>query len=198
MARREREVRAAQQPLRWYLLAAIVAAIGIGGTWQAPAQKAAPVPNTVITSDRLTFDYNRMVAVFDGNVDARDPEVHMTGERLTVFFEGSNEVKSVTAIGNVRVYHRDRRAECDRAVYIKRLGQVEMTGNAKLYRGRDVVEGDAITFWLDEERMLVEPGTLILYPEEDEGNGTGAASRLRQADPDGGGVVRPSQNQGTQ
>lgn len=129
------------------------------------AQDAAAPTNTVITSDRLSFDYNRMVAVFDGNVHAQDPEVLITSERLTVFFDSTNDVKSVTALGNVHVYHEDQRAECDQAVYIRRLGQVELTGNPKLFRGKDEISGRKITFWLDDERMLVESSSkLIIHP----------------------------------
>lgn len=149
-----------QMTNRWLALVAVLATLSLTAAAETPQ---APT-NTVITADHLSFDYNRMVAVFDGNVHAQDPQMLMTSEKLTVFFDETNDVKSVTAIGNVRVYSEDKRAECDKAVYIRRMGRVELTGNARLFRGRDEIRGREITFWLDDERMLVEPGKLILYP----------------------------------
>jgi lipopolysaccharide export system protein LptA len=120
--------------------------------------------NTVITADTLSFDYNRMIAVFEGNVVAVDPEVRIDCDRLTVIFDGSNQVKSVTAIGNVRVKQGEKRATCDQAIYVARIGEIELRGNAHLYRGKDEISGNKITFWLDEERMLCEPGRLVIFP----------------------------------
>ena len=41
--------------------------------------------------------------------------------------------------------------------------EVILTGDAEVRRGRDIVSGDRITFWLDKERMTCEPGRLVIY-----------------------------------
>ena len=149
-------------------------AAGVGA---APAQsETLSVSNTVITSDSLSFDYQKRVAVFDGNVKAVDPQMRATADHLTVTFDETNEVKTVIAQGSVNIYHEDKHASCKRAVYTAQTGQVVLTGNAALTRGGDKVMGRRITFWLNEERMLSEPGRLILYPED--GARTNGASRL--------------------
>lgn len=126
---------------------------------------AEPAPtNTVITAETLTFDYGRMVGVFEGDCVVVDPQVRLACDKLTVMFEGSNEVKSVTAAGNVRVFHLDKSATADRAVYIARTGEIELTGNAHLFRDKDTISGNTITFWLNEERVICKPARLTIYP----------------------------------
>jgi lipopolysaccharide export system protein LptA len=39
-----------------------------------------------------------------------------------------------------------------------------LTGNATLYRGKDVVKGERIVFWLNDDRMECTPGQLIIAP----------------------------------
>ena len=70
--------------------------------------KAAQGPTT-ITSDRLEFDYRDMVALFEDNVVVTDPELKMTADRMLVYFDGTNDVRQVTAAGHVKVVDRLRR-----------------------------------------------------------------------------------------
>lgn len=129
--------------------------------------RAATAGNVVITSDHLSFDYKRYIAVFEGNVVIDDPQVHIEADQMTVLFEGTNQIKSVTAIGNVRMRSGDRRASCRRAVYLAKTGEVLLTGGVSLTRGRDTVMGEKVTFWLFEDRMECTPGRLVIYPERD-------------------------------
>ncbi|MBN1556532.1 MAG: hypothetical protein JW951_00130 [Lentisphaerae bacterium] len=123
---------------------------------------------TVITSKRLDFDYKRSIAVFEEEVTVEDPQIHMTADRMNVIFDEDNNVKSVTALGRVRIRQDDKTATCGQAVYIALTGEVIMTGDPKLERGTDTLEGRKITFWTDEDRVTCEPATLIVYPEEEE------------------------------
>ena len=126
---------------------------------------------TVITSKRLTFDYKRYIAVFEEDVVVIDPEVEIRSDKLTVLFNNTNSVKSVTAVGNVRMRQENKTATCRKAVYIVETGKIVLLGKATLKRGRDSVTGDEITFWVDEDRMTCVPGRLIIFPQEGEGDG---------------------------
>jgi lipopolysaccharide transport protein LptA len=123
--------------------------------------------NTVIVADTMNFDYRRMIAVFEGNVDVTDPQIRMLSDKLTVMFESTNSVRSVTAVGNVRIYHANRQATCDQAVYVARSSEIEMNGNARLFWEKDRVFGKKIVFWLDKDQMRVESPTLVIEPEGD-------------------------------
>lgn len=125
---------------------------------------AAPT-NTVITSKRLTFDYRRSIAVFEKDVYVDDPQMKIKADKMNVIFDEENKVKSVTAIGNVHIWQGDKTATCNQAVYITLTGEVIMTGNPRLFRGKDSLEGTKITFWTNEERVICEPARLVIYSD---------------------------------
>ena len=138
-----------------------------------PAQKtgkaasAVPEREAVITANRIEFDNKEGVILFDENVLVDDAQFIMRSERLLVFMEGTNDVQQILAIGAVSITNENRAASCDKAVYTKKSGQIVMTGNARLMRQGDQggeVTGNRITFWLDDERMEVSPGRVVLPP----------------------------------
>ena len=121
----------------------------------------------VITAERIEFDNKEGVILFDENVLVDDEQFVMRSQRLLVFMEGTNDVQQIMAIGNVSITNQNRAASCEKAVYTKKNGQIVMTGNARLMRQGDAggeVTGNRITFWLDDERMEVSPGRVVLPP----------------------------------
>lgn len=140
---------------------------GANGGKKLLARKRSEGP-TRITADRLEFDYREMIALFEDNVVVTDPELNMTADRMLVYFDGTNEVRQVTARGEVRVKSGNRSADCDKAVYLRNRGQLILTGNVVLRRDRNVLSGHRITFWINDERVEVEPGKMIIHPENDD------------------------------
>lgn len=126
---------------------------------------AVPEQPTTIRADKLSFDYRDMVALFEDNVVVKDPELHMTADRMLVYFDNTNDVRQVRASGDVRVTSENRSAKCENAVYIRKEGQLILTGNVELQRDRNVLKGRRIVFWINDERVEVEPGNMILYPD---------------------------------
>lgn len=119
---------------------------------------------TIITAQRLTYDYKRSIAVFEGDVVAQDPQMRMVADKMIVVFEGTNSVKTLTAQGNVRITSEDREATCVTAVYKNLGGEVIMTGSPTLRRGQNTLKGDKITFWINDEKVVSEPGELTFTP----------------------------------
>ena len=149
------------------LLVLLVATISVGAE-PKKAAKAKLAEPTVITAKSLKFDYKRSMATFEGDVVVVDPEVRMEDDKLNVVFGQTNELKAVTATGDVRLWHEDKLASCRRAIYMARTGEVILQGDAKVARGTDVVAGNEITFWLHEDRMICKPGHVIFYPAKRE------------------------------
>lgn len=123
--------------------------------------------NTVITAAKLSFDYKKRVSTFEGDVAVVDPEVRMASDVMSVTFTEKNDVEQVRASGNVKIWQGERVAKCDRAVYDATEGKVVLIGNAELNRGKDVIQGKRITFWVNEERMECEPAMMMIHPTED-------------------------------
>ena len=129
--------------------------------------QAEPQREAVITAERIEFDNKEGVILFDENVVVDDPQFMMSSDRLLVFMEGTNDVQQIMAVGKVVITNLNRLASCDKAVYTRKDGQIVMTGNARLMRQGDEggeVTGNRITFWLDDERMEVSPGRVVLPP----------------------------------
>jgi lipopolysaccharide transport protein LptA len=120
--------------------------------------------NTVITAGYLEFDYRRSIALFKKDVVVVDPQIRMESDELRVFFDATNNVKAITALGHVRLTSGDWKATCRKAVYTSRTGKVLMVGDAKVDRGGDSVMGNIITFWTKEDRWTCTPGKLIIAP----------------------------------
>ena len=128
---------------------------------------------TVITSQKMNFDYKRNVVEFNGNVVVVDPQARLESDALTVVLAGTNEIKSITADGDVRIKLPDKTGTCDKAVYTAKDSKIVMTGNAKVVvRGKDSVRGDEITIWVNEDRMTSKPATLVIAPDDKGGTGT--------------------------
>jgi len=130
-------------------------------------KEATPEREAVITASRIEFDNKEGVILFDENVLVDDEQFVMRSDRLLVFMEGTNDVQQILAIGAVNITNDNRTASCDKAVYTKKTGQIVMTGKARLMRQGDQggeVTGNRITFWLDDERMEVSPGRVVLPP----------------------------------
>ena len=122
---------------------------------------------TVVTSDRLVFDYKKQYALFEGNVVVSDPEMNMKSQSLIIKFSENNEVQSIVAKTDVVIEQSDKRAEAGVAVYDVPSGKVVLEENPRVRRGKDILTGDTITFWRDENKMICEPrARLIIFPEE--------------------------------
>ena len=123
---------------------------------------------TVITSDRLTFDYDNQFALFEGNVVVTDPEMKLTANKMNVTFNDKSEVEAIDATGDVRIQQEDKVANAGEARYDVKTGQIVLKDNPRVRRGNDLLQGDVITFWRDENKMICEPrARLVIFPDKD-------------------------------
>jgi len=122
-------------------------------------EPARPVEaETVITSDRLTFDYEERFALFEGAVRVTDPQMEMTCARLTVRFDAeSGQVSWIQAEEQVRIVQEDKKAIAGRATFDVQSGEFVLEENPRVLRGRDMLEGEVIRYWRGENRMVCEP-----------------------------------------
>ncbi|MDA3923494.1 MAG: hypothetical protein PF904_02200 [Kiritimatiellae bacterium] len=137
------------------------------GVKEKKESKEVALRESVITADKIEFDNKEGVILFDENVLVDDEQFIMRSDRLIVFMEGTNDVDQIMAIGNVSMTNENRSARCEKAVYTRKDGQIVLTENATLEqigkKGGNV-SGKRIAIWLDDERMEVSPGRVILPP----------------------------------
>lgn len=138
----------------------------------APAAKQeSAVKNVKVTSDRATYLRKDGVLAFEGHVSVDDGDFQMHADSVSLFLEGTNELKRVVAIGNVAVTNELRSGSCAKATYNKALSKVVLYGDeskgisAKLLdagKRRSEVCGKKITFWIDTEQVEVEGSTVTV------------------------------------
>ena len=79
--------------------------------------------------------------------------------------EGGAKVKTITCLKNVIIIRKlydekdkkggEQKAVADKAVYDVKAGSITLSENPSLLRGRDVLRGDLIIYWVDSERVSV-------------------------------------------
>lgn len=112
-----------------------------------------------VNADHLQADNKGKKAVFSGRVVSRQQEVTIYSDRLEVYYgEQSEEVDRIIAVGNVRIVQTDRVGTGGHAVYETKAGKITLTGSPRVTRGSDTIAGNVITYYIDEERSVVDGG----------------------------------------
>jgi lipopolysaccharide export system protein LptA len=129
-----------------------------------------------ITSDTVEADQKQNTATFKGNVIAKQEDVTLYANTLLIIYDpDTKKLKEIIATGNVKVVQLDRRATGQKATFDQDANKVVLDGDAVVREGTNVIRGERITFYVEEERSVVEPGkggrvsTSITPPPKEEG-----------------------------
>jgi lipopolysaccharide export system protein LptA len=127
-----------------------------------------------ITSDMVEADQKRVT--FKGNVVAKQEDVTLYANTLVIIYDqGTKKLKEIIATGNVKVVQLDRRATGQKVTFDQDQNKVTLDGDVVVREGTNVIRGERITFYVEEERSVVEPGkggrvsTSITPPPKEEG-----------------------------
>jgi lipopolysaccharide export system protein LptA len=129
-----------------------------------------------ITSDTVEADQKKNTATFKGNVVAKQEDVTLYANTLLIIYDpDTKKLKEIIATGNVKVVQLDRRATGQKVTFDQDKNEVVLDGDAVVREGTNVIRGERITFYVEEERSIVEPGkggrvsTSITPPPKEEG-----------------------------
>ena len=128
-----------------------------------------------ITSEQLEADNKNSVIIFSGNVVAKQGNMTIYADAARVYYEKKeegNEIREIVATGNVKIQEADRLAVAQNAVFMNSEQKIVLTGQPKVWQGKDMVSGEKITILLEENKSFVESGPerrveVILYPKEE-------------------------------
>jgi lipopolysaccharide export system protein LptA len=127
-----------------------------------------------ITSDMVEADQKQVT--FKGNVVAKQEDVTLYANTLVIIYDqGTKKLKEIIATGNVKVVQQDRRATGQKVTFDQDQNKVTLDGDAVVREGTNVIRGERITFYVEEERSVVEPEkggrviTSITPPPKEEG-----------------------------
>ncbi|MEZ4600450.1 MAG: lipopolysaccharide transport periplasmic protein LptA [Syntrophotaleaceae bacterium] len=164
-------------PFYALLLFALVLALPFfAGTSAAqPAAGQAGEQPVEITSERMNADYGKGVIRFLGAVVARKGDVTIYSEELVLHLEqgeqGGQRVREIEAFKNVRIVQGIRVATGQAAKMDNDAQKVVLTGSPRVQEGKNFVEGDEITVFLNEDRSVAKskPGSrtkAVFHPKE--------------------------------
>jgi lipopolysaccharide export system protein LptA len=133
---------------------------------QAATPKDAPVH---IISDRLEAYQQQQKVIFIGNVVAKQGELTIRGDRMTIFYleeknprpneEGlAGKVDRIEVDGGVHISQKKIVATGEHVVYFSEENKIVLTGKPRVERGKDSIQGEKITLFLDTEKSVVEGG----------------------------------------
>ncbi len=136
-----------------------------------------------IVSDRLDAYSDKRMVVFSGNAVATQGARTIHSDRLTLYYkddkkpagrsageaERTGNVERVEANGHVTITEGERIVTGETAVYDQDARKITMTGGAVMREGANVIRGDRIVVFLDENRGVVESAengrvTATIYP----------------------------------
>jgi len=130
-----------------------------------------------IESNALEVDQKQNIAIFKGNVKAKQKDMELQADIMKVFYttekgKKTNQatIKRIEAEGNVVITQGERKAFGEKAIFYRTEEKIVLEGNAKLTEGDNWIEGDEMVFLLKENKTIIkglkQPVEAILYPEK--------------------------------
>ncbi len=149
----------------------------ISSVW-AQTKGQAPSEGPIrIQSDRMeTMDKEGNV-VFSGHVKATRGDLVIYSDVLKVYYKeapgkkGKRVIDKIVATGHVKITKEGRMATGESAVYDKAGEKIILSGAAQVWEGPNRVRGEKITFFINEDRSIVEASgsqkvEAVVYPED--------------------------------
>lgn len=139
-----------------------------------------------IVSDRMDAYNEKKLVIFSGNAVATQGDKEIKSDQLLLYYkkesnkkdkvvakeiEGTGDLEKIEAKGNVTITQKDMIATGDEAVYLQDSGQIIMTGNTTLRDKKNVIKGDRVIVFVNEDRGVVESDPkkrvkAVIYPQE--------------------------------
>ncbi|MCZ6625791.1 MAG: lipopolysaccharide transport periplasmic protein LptA [Deltaproteobacteria bacterium] len=131
-----------------------------------------------ITSDRMEMDRTENTITYRGHVVTQQGELTMKSEALTAYYSPDMKgIKKIIAEGKVHVTQGRRVAIGAKAVFNGKDRTITFTGNPVLCLGKSQISGSHITFFIEQDRAVVEGGSkrvkAVIFPEELKGQEKG-------------------------
>jgi lipopolysaccharide export system protein LptA len=130
-----------------------------------------------ITSDTVEANQKQNTVIFKGNVVAKQEDITLHANTLTIYYDpNTKKLKEIMAVGNVKVVQFDRRATSQKATFHQEENKVVLDGETVVREGENVIRGERVIFYVDEERSVVDGGKggrvnthISSTPKEDRG-----------------------------
>ncbi|MFQ5735728.1 MAG: LptA/OstA family protein [Thermodesulfobacteriota bacterium] len=120
----------------------------------APGAAGRPV---TVTSDTMEAVTGENLVIFKGNVMAVE-DFTLCSDELRIRYGQDKGVDSIEADGNVRIFQDNKVSTSAMAVYDRKGRTLVLTGHPQVRQCTDIIKGDRITVYLDQDNAVVEGG----------------------------------------
>ena len=112
-----------------------------------------------ITSDMVEADQKQNTVTFRGNVIGKQENITLYANVLTIHYDSESKgIKMVVATGNVKIVQLERRATSQKATFHQDENKVVLEGEAVIREGENVIRGERVIYYVEEEKGVVEGG----------------------------------------
>ncbi|PIE64619.1 MAG: lipopolysaccharide transport periplasmic protein LptA [Desulfobacterales bacterium] len=124
-----------------------------------------------IEADQMASTEKNSTVVFTGNVDAKQGGLRIRSDEMTVYYSGESkaigvnaseakqQIEKLVCVGNVELTSKEWLGTAEKMVYFATKEQVVLNGNAKAWKGQNMVSGEKIIYYIKEGRSEVVGGT---------------------------------------
>jgi len=117
----------------------------------------------VITSETLTVDNEAHTALFEKSVVARTTETTLHADKMLVYYHSeTGDITKIDAAGNIKLTKGSRAIVSKEATYFAEGEKIIFTGEPRAVEGENVVTGRKITYFLNDDRFLVEESKVFI------------------------------------
>ena len=123
--------------------------------------------NVKIILGNITLTCDKLVALYDAN----EGTAIKGGRKSPGNWSTGENIKSITASGNVKIVQDDRMATAGKAILDKVNRIIKLTDNPRIWQGRDAGIANAIIMYLDENRWEFQgddgnPIKITIHPDQ--------------------------------
>ncbi|NWF52829.1 MAG: hypothetical protein HXY47_07075 [Nitrospirae bacterium] len=117
----------------------------------------------VITSETLTVDNEAHTALFEKSVVARTTDSTLYADKMLVYYHpDTGDISKINAEGHIKLMRGTRAIISNEATYYAEGEKIIFTGEPRAVEGENVVTGRKITYFLNDDRFLVEDSKVFL------------------------------------
>ena len=155
--------------MRIFALVLLFVVIGAAGFCAPPvpvmlgSDGGAPIS---VDAQSMELQSKERLVIFTGEVTATKGEMTINADRLEVRSTEDQRIKQVSAKGNVRLRKGEIAAVAGAADYNLETDVAVLSGEPKVWRGRDAFSGEKISINFTDERISVERASAVLFPQE--------------------------------
>ena len=145
-----------------------------------------------IVSDRMDAHNDKKLVIFSGNAVATQGDRVIKSDQLLLYYKKDpakepakgeklpaktgtdlgGDLDKIEAKGHVIITQGERIVTGDSAVFTQATQKVVMTGNAVMQEGSNIIKGNRIIVFLNEDRGIVESDQnkrvrAVIYPDKD-------------------------------